>query len=99
MTQFRARHTVRRFRVITARFDDFCLFAGFRIRVAYGQPSLLASLPRNQQASVRYFAPDHAANGVLKVRGDVIYEIGIANKSLTVGARAQLRFMLRLAPP
>jgi len=36
-----------------------------------------------------YITPGHAANGVLKVRHGVIQEIGIANKQLTDGRKAQ----------
>jgi len=40
-----------------------------------------------------YFAPDGVANAVLKVRGGVVEEVGIATKALTKGTRAQRRFM------
>ena len=40
-----------------------------------------------------YIAPGHAANGVLKVRHGIIQEVGIANKRLTSGRKAQLRFL------
>jgi hypothetical protein len=35
-----------------------------------------------------YLAPDGGARGVLKVRGGVIQEVGLANKQLTAGNRA-----------
>ena len=40
-----------------------------------------------------YMAPDGASEGVLKVRGGIIQEIGIANKALTDGRAAQTRFL------
>jgi hypothetical protein len=40
-----------------------------------------------------YVTPGTASNGVLKVRHGIIQEIGIANKTLTQGRRAQARFL------
>jgi hypothetical protein len=40
-----------------------------------------------------YFAPGAAARGVLKVRRGIIQEVGIANKLLTAGRKAQVIFM------
>lgn len=44
-------------------------------------------------ANTWYLAPGKTSNGVLKVRNGQIIEIGIANKQLTTGRKAQLRFL------
>jgi hypothetical protein len=40
-----------------------------------------------------YVAPGAASNGILKVRGGVIQEVGIANRQLTSSRHAQGRFL------
>ena len=40
-----------------------------------------------------YITPDTTSNGVIKVRGGTIEEIGIANKRLTQGRSEQARFL------
>jgi predicted Fe-Mo cluster-binding NifX family protein len=45
MTQTEARHKLHRFAVTGNGFDDFCLYAGWGIRVGYPSARLLRSLP------------------------------------------------------
>jgi hypothetical protein len=40
-----------------------------------------------------YIAPGKVSQGVLRVRGGIIQEVGIANKTLTNGRAAQKRFL------
>jgi hypothetical protein len=40
-----------------------------------------------------YLAPNGTSTAVFKVRKDVIQEIGIGDKSLTTGHRAQVKFL------
>jgi hypothetical protein len=44
-------------------------------------------------ANYWYLAPDGAATAVLKVRGGIVEEIGIANKALTGSHRADRELM------
>lgn len=44
-TQSQARRTLHRFQVTANRFDNFCLYAGWGIRVAYPTAALLRSAP------------------------------------------------------
>ncbi len=53
MTRGRARHTLRRFRIQRYGFDDFCLRAGWGIRVGYASAKLARSLPRKVARAVR----------------------------------------------
>jgi hypothetical protein len=136
MTQATARHALRRF-AVTNGFDDFCLFGGWGIRVAYPTSKLLSHLSASERARVAgrvvialtanpfyalngvrpgmrvaavarklkvgkplhiglndwYIAPGGVSNGVLKVRGGVIQEIGIVDKRLTKGRGAQGRLL------
>ncbi len=119
-------------------FDNFCLYAGWGIRVGYPSTHLLAKLsstartryagkavlaltanpyyalngvkPGTKLATVAkklhvakpfhvgvnfwYFLPGKNATGVLKVRGGVIQEVGLANLALT-RTRAQQRTFIR----
>ena len=136
MTQAAARHTLRRFHVKN-KFDDFCLFGGWGIRVAYPSAKVLSQLTSSERGRVAgrivialtanpfyalngvrpgmlvagvkhklklgkpfhiglndwYIAPDGVSNGVLKVRGGVILEVGIVDKRLTADRNAQGRFL------
>jgi len=49
MTRTRARQTLHTFGVTHNNFDNFCLYAGFGIRVGYPSAKLLGSLPRSQR--------------------------------------------------
>jgi hypothetical protein len=49
MTRGHARHTLKRFAVTQNRFDDFCLYAGWGIRVGYPSTKLLRELPAVQR--------------------------------------------------
>ncbi len=51
MTRGHARHVLKRFAVSHRRFDDFCLFAGWGIRVGYPSTKLLHELPAVQSRS------------------------------------------------
>jgi hypothetical protein len=119
-------------------FDNFCLYAGWGIRVGYPSTHLLAKLstaarsryagkavlaltanpyyalngvkPGTKLATVAkklhvakpfhvgvnfwYFLPGKNATGVLKVRGGIIQEVGLANVALT-RTRAQQRTFIR----
>jgi hypothetical protein len=44
-----------------------------------------------------YFAPDGSSTALLKVRGDIVNEIGIAYKRITQGRKAQLAFITSFA--
>lgn len=44
--------------------------------------------------NIWYLAPDGASRGVLKVRGGIIQEVGIANRGLTSGSRATQQHFL-----
>jgi hypothetical protein len=137
LTRTAARKRLHRFAVTANNFDNFCLFAGWGIRVGYPSVHLLAQLPGAQRgklasrvvlaltanpfyalegarpgftlASVAkrlhvgkpiqigvnswYVAPGAAAMGVLKVRGGVIQEVGIADRRLTLTRRQQQAFL------
>lgn len=141
MTKTQARKTLKIFKVTKNRFDNFCLFAGWGIRVAYPTPSLLKTVsphvarglknriaialtanpfyafkgvrPGTAVASVIrrlhlgkpfhvgsnewYFSPAKPANGLLKVRGGIIQEVGLATRALSGSRHAQSR-LLRAFP-
>jgi hypothetical protein len=44
-------------------------------------------------ANLWYFAPFGNANGLLKVRHNIVFEVGIADKQLTTGRKAQSKFI------
>jgi hypothetical protein len=137
-TRAYARHALRRFHVRKNDMDDFCLYAGWGIRVGYPSSKLLRALTAPDRRRVRgrivlaltdnpfygldgikpgltlaaakrklhlgkklhlgqndwYFAPGKRANLVLKVRYGVIDELGLADRRLSTGRRAQLRLLL-----
>lgn len=137
-TRAHARHTLRRFHVRQNQMDDFCLYAGWGIRVGYPSSKLLRVFTAPERNRVRgrivlaltanpfyvfdairpgltlaaakrklhlgkklhlglndwYFARGKRANLVLKVRYGVIYELGLADRALSTGRRAQLRLLL-----
>jgi hypothetical protein len=138
MTRKRAEHTLPRLGTVGHGFEDFCLFAGFGIRVAYPSVKALRPLSPSARSSRRgrivialtanpfyalkgikpgtalsaaaqklkfgkpihvglndwYVVPGSPANGVLKVRHGLIYEIGIADKLVTTGRKAQIHFFV-----
>jgi hypothetical protein len=49
LTKSQAHRRLRRFQVTHNEFDNFCLYAGWGIRVAYPSPELLRSLPRSDR--------------------------------------------------
>lgn len=53
MTQSQARHALPRFTVTRNHFDNFCLFAGWGIRVAYPTKLLLANVPAAVGKSIK----------------------------------------------
>lgn len=138
ITRARARHTLHRYQVTANDFDNFCLYAGWGIRVGYPSARLLRSFsaPARTPRSARivlaltanpfyaldgvrpgaalsavaarlrvgrrfhigsnfwYLAPGASARGVLKVRGGIIQEVGIASLALTAGTRTDQRAFL-----
>lgn len=68
MTQHAARSRLRRFQVTQNRFDNFCLYAGWGIRVAYPSSALLAKANAGRSMSGRIVIaltanPYYALNG------------------------------------
>jgi hypothetical protein len=53
LTQKHARHILHRFAVTKNGFDDFCLFAGWGIRVGYPSSKLLRLLPAVQRGHLK----------------------------------------------
>jgi hypothetical protein len=51
MTQTQARQTLEHYNVTKNKFDNFCLFAGWGIRLGYPTPALLKSISASQRAS------------------------------------------------
>jgi hypothetical protein len=139
MKRARARGILHRFAVTRNHFDDFCLFGGWGIRVAYPPSRLLTPLGRARGRRLAgkivialtanpFYALDGvapgaslqlarsklrlgkvfriglndwyvaqragAANGVLKVRGGIVQEVGLVNKQLTGTRRAQSRLLI-----
>jgi len=52
MTRRHARHVLHRFAVTRNLFDNFCLYAGWGIRVGYPSPKLLATIPARRRSGV-----------------------------------------------
>jgi pimeloyl-ACP methyl ester carboxylesterase len=136
-TRARARRTLRRFDVTHNNLDNFCLFAGWGIRVGYPSAKLLRELSPSGRARFAgkvilaltanpHYALDRArpgirlapvarrlragkplhigqndwyvtrgkvSDGVLKVRGGIVQEIGIASRQLSQGRSAQRRLL------
>jgi Pro-kumamolisin, activation domain/Bacterial Ig-like domain (group 1) len=138
MTRRQAQKKLHKHARIGFGFENFCLYAGFGIRVAFPSAALLRSVPSAERGKLRgrivialtanpryslqrvkpgakltgrvqhrlrlgqpfhiglnywYMAPGKSSTGVLKVRRGVIQEVGIANRALTRGRAAQLRFL------
>jgi hypothetical protein len=49
MTRTRARHILKRFAITTNHFDNFCLYGGWGVRVAYPSARLLRSMPPSRR--------------------------------------------------
>lgn len=64
-----------------------------RARLATVARHLRAGRPFHIGLNNWYLAPDKSSTGVLKVRHGVIKEVGIADKRLTGGRRAERRFL------
>jgi hypothetical protein len=136
-TRGNARKRIRRYQVTHNGFDNFCLYAGWGIRVGYPSRALLKRLPQKQRGQFAgravlaltanpfyalngvkpgtklsrvakrmhvhkpfhvgvnywYFIAADPARGVLKVRGGVIQEVGLASKPLTRTRAQQRRFI------
>ncbi|MHB8692598.1 MAG: IPT/TIG domain-containing protein [Solirubrobacteraceae bacterium] len=108
----------------TGVFENFCLFAGFGIRVSYKSHKIVIALTANPFYSLSgvspgaslstamhtltigkpivigadtwYVASRGKANGILKVRGGIVYEVGLVNKSLSRTAKAQKKLLSSL---
>jgi hypothetical protein len=137
LTRAHARKLLKRFKAKGPNVDDFCLYAGWGIRVAYASSSLVRSLKRGQRKSITgrvvlaltanpfyslngvtpgaslasasarlklshvykiglndwYVAARAGAVGLLKVRGSVVQEVGLANSNLTRTPAAQRAFL------
>jgi hypothetical protein len=137
LTRGDARKRLKRYHVTHNGFDNFCLYAGWGIRVGYPSNALLRTLapaarhglkgrivlaltanpfyalegvrPGMKVTSVAkrlhvgkpfhvgrnywYFVPGATARGVLKVRGGVIQEVGLASTALTGTRDAERRFI------
>jgi hypothetical protein len=137
LTRTGARKKLHRYQVTHNGFDNFCLYAGWGIRLGYPSKALLGKLTKSQAKGLKghvvlaltanpfyaligarpgmklsavakrlhvskpfhvgtndwYFVPGKNARGVLKVRGGVIQEIGLANLALTAGREQQRRFI------
>ena len=142
-TRARARRTLRRFDVASNNMDNFCLFAGWGIRVGYPSAKLSSRLSPRKRASIAgrivlaltanpYYALEGArpgirlaavarrlgvrrpfhigsndwyviagqtSDGVLKVRGGIIQEVGIASKQPSQGRAAQRRLLTSFTAP
>jgi hypothetical protein len=133
----KARKRISHFQITHNGFDNFCLYAGWGIRVGYPSKALLRSLPKKQRGRFEgravlaltanpfyalrrvkpgaslsrvakrlhvakpfhvgvnywYFVTAGPARGVLKVRGGVIQEVGLASEALTMTRAEQRRFI------
>jgi hypothetical protein len=140
MTQAAAKRALPLRTKLTGGFDDFCLHAGFGIRVAYGSQTSLQKLKRADRKRLDdkivialtanafyavggvkpgatlssagkrlhlgkpiqlglnawYFVSQKKATGVLKVRNGIVYEVGLADKTLTANPAAQKRLLRAL---
>jgi hypothetical protein len=132
-----ARSRLHRYHAKGPNIDDFCLYAGWGIRVGYASAKLLAGLPRSQRSAISgkvilaltanpYYSLDGVKPGatvkaatarlhlgkvfhvglndwylgtgagvraVVKVRGGIVQEIGVANAAITKSIAAQRRFL------
>jgi hypothetical protein len=137
MTQAAAKRALPLLMRSAGGFDDFCLHAGFGIRVAYGSQKSLQKLNRADRRRLDdkivialtanafyavggvkpgatissagkrlhlgkpiqlglnawYFVSQKKATGVLKVRNGIVYEVGLADKTLTANPAAQKRLL------
>lgn len=61
--------------------------------IASAATKLKISKPFRIGRNIWYLAPNGSSTAVLKVRGGVVDEIGIGDKELTAGHKAQLNFL------
>jgi hypothetical protein len=66
------------------------------VRLASIASGLKLGKPLRIGANRWYLVPSGPSNGVLKVRGGIVREVGIADKRLTAGRAKQLRFLTSL---
>ena len=137
MTQQQARTTVYWWHVTRNKFDNFCLYHGWGIRLGYPSAALLKTISASQRSQYSghvvlaltanpfyslgpatkgvqvaqvtkalhlgkpfhvghndwYFVHDGPSTGVLKVRGGVIQEVGLASLGLTKTTKQQRVFI------
>ena len=82
MTQTQARTTLTRFTVTQNKFDNFCLFEGWGIRLGYPSPALLKSIKASQRAQ-------YSGHVVLALTANPFYALNGARPGMSIASVAK----------
>ena len=82
MTQTQARQTLAHYNVTKNKFDNFCLFEGWGIRLGYPTPALLKSIASSQRAS-------YSGHVVLALTANPFYALNGAKPGMSIASVAK----------